>query len=163
MKHQVSQEQQAMPTNLISNNKSSLQVVLGKVIIRILTTTCLTMTFKINNKTTITSKEKMNMEMEMGLNMSKNTKLRKVLLTQAFWSMARRRVEEFRFGLMVHAMKVIGKKIKLMEKVLYFMLMEISTVVNGDMTKPMDTENTNMQMAQFMSVIGTKTNNMEKE
>ena len=84
MKHQVSQEQQAMPTNLISNNKSSLQVVLGKVIIRILTTTCLTMTFKINNKTTITSKEKMNMEMEMGLNMSKNTKLRKVLLTQAF-------------------------------------------------------------------------------
>ena len=84
MKHQVSQEQQAMPTNLISNNKSSLQVVLGKVIIRILTTTCLTMTCKINNKTTITSKEKMNMEMEMGLNMSKNTKLRKVLLTQAF-------------------------------------------------------------------------------
>lgn len=70
--------------------------------------------------------------------------------------------EDFKYGLMGHYMKDIGKTTRQMERVDSFMQMVMCMKATGKMTKPMATEFTCMLMERDTKVSGRKTNSMEK-
>ena len=69
----------------------------------------------------------------------------------------------YKFGQMVLDMKAIGKIIKHMEKVNFGMLMEMSLMVSGEMTKQTAMEFIHMLMVRNMRVIGKMIYSMDME
>jgi len=68
----------------------------------------------------------------------------------------------FKSGQMAQSTKVIGKTIKLMDKVYFGMCMEINMKGGGSEIKPMVMENILIVMVPHMKVTGKMTCNMDK-
>ena len=70
------------------------------------------------------------------------------------------KVKAYKFGLMVHDMKDIGKVIKQMEGVDSYMLMVMCMKETGEMIKLMEMEFILMLMDPVIRVVGLMTNSM---